>query len=125
MLYKRWQSACHIRQSVGVCKPPEGALYKRQGAERSGKRYPKGYQVRLKKLNANEPLMRCRKAILLTKLLAAFTNRKTVTRTLILVTGQPAVRRQDLYSGFYTERERLSDDALKGLCGICRETETV
>jgi len=40
MLNKRWQSACRIRHAVGVCKPPEGVVYKRHGAERSGKRYP-------------------------------------------------------------------------------------
>ena len=36
MLNKKWQLACRIRYADKVCKPPEGALFKRQGAERSG-----------------------------------------------------------------------------------------
>ena len=40
MLNKRWQSACRIHHAVDVCKPPESAVFKKHGAERSGKRHP-------------------------------------------------------------------------------------
>lgn len=33
-LYRWWQSACRARLIAGVCKPPRGALFKRQGIER-------------------------------------------------------------------------------------------
>ena len=62
MLYKRWQTACRIRHAVGVCKPPEGAVFKRHGAERLGKKSRlESDQVSVKKPNANEPLKTCRK----------------------------------------------------------------
>jgi hypothetical protein len=62
MLNKRWQWACRIRHAVEVCKPPEGAVFKRHGAERSGKRFRlKRDQVSVKKLNASESLKTCRK----------------------------------------------------------------
>jgi hypothetical protein len=71
--------------------------------------------VRVKKLNANEPLMICRKDTLLTKLSDLCTDRKTVTGNCLLVTGQPALRRQQLYIGFYMERGKLFVDAQKAL----------
>jgi hypothetical protein len=37
MLNKRWWQAHRIRFTESVCKPPEGAVFKRYGAERSGK----------------------------------------------------------------------------------------
>lgn len=37
MLYKRWQQVYRILHAVEVGKPPEGAVFKRYGAERSGK----------------------------------------------------------------------------------------
>lgn len=33
---------------------------------------------------------------------------QTVTGNCLLVTDQPALRRQELYTGFYTKRERLN-----------------
>ena len=60
MLNKRWQSACRIRHAVEVCKPPEGAVFKRHGAKRSGKRYRKTVSGSVKKLNASESLKTCR-----------------------------------------------------------------
>jgi hypothetical protein len=71
--------------------------------------------VSVKKLNANEPLMICRKDTLLTKLSDLCTDRKTVTGNCLLVTGQPALRRQELYTGFYTKRGKLLVDAQKAL----------
>ena len=51
-----------IRHTVEVRKPPEGAVFKRHGAERSGKRSRlKRDQVSVKKPKANEPLKTCRK----------------------------------------------------------------
>ncbi len=41
---------------------------------------------------------------------------QTVTIICLLVTGQPAYRRQELYTGFYLEQEKLLVDVQK-LCG--------
>ena len=66
------------------------------------------YQVRVKKLNANEPLTTCRKRNLVGKTVGFFAlTGQTVTGNCLLVTDQPALRRQELYTGFYTEREKL------------------
>jgi hypothetical protein len=35
-------------------------------------------------------------------------DRRIVAESCLLATGQPALRRQELYTGFYSERERLS-----------------
>jgi len=92
-----------------VCKPPEGAVFKRHGAERSGKRSRlKRDQVRVKKLNANEPLRKCRKEKLVGKTVGFIRQTgQTVTVNCLPVTDQPALRRQELYTGFYTKREKL------------------
>ena len=67
------------------------------------------YQVRVKKLNANEPLKTCRKRNLVGKTVGFFAlTGQTVTGNCLLVTDQPALRRQQLYAGFYTKRERLT-----------------
>ena len=67
------------------------------------------YQVRVKKLNANEPLKTCRKRNLVGKTVGFFAlPGQTVTGNCLLVTDQPALRRQELYTGFYTKRERLN-----------------
>ena len=67
------------------------------------------YQVCVKKLNANEPLMTCRKRNLAGKTVGfiALTG-QTVADNCLLATDQPALRRQELYTGFYTKRERLN-----------------
>ena len=66
------------------------------------------YQVRVKKLNANEPLTTCRKRNLVGKTVGFFAlTGQTVTGNCLLVTDQPALRRQELYTGFYMEREKL------------------
>jgi hypothetical protein len=45
--------------------------------------------------------------------------RQTVTESCLLVTGIPALRRQELYTGFYPERERLPIvDEQKSFAGI-------
>ena len=66
------------------------------------------YQVGVKKLNANEPLKTCRKRNLVGKTVGfiALTG-QAVTGNCLLVTDQPALRRQELYTGFYMEREKL------------------
>jgi hypothetical protein len=71
--------------------------------------------VSVKKLNESEPLMTCRKDNLLAKPLDLRTDGKTVTGNCLLVTGQPALRRQQLYIGFYMERGKLFVDAQKAL----------
>ena len=38
VLGRRWQSACRIHYADNVCKPPKGAMFKRYGTERLGKR---------------------------------------------------------------------------------------
>jgi len=40
---------------------------------------------------------------------------RTVAGICLLATEQPALRRQDLYTGFYRERERMFVDAQKAL----------
>ena len=41
-------------------KPPKGALVKSQGIERLGNGWSRAGQVRIKEMNASEPLSRCR-----------------------------------------------------------------
>ena len=66
------------------------------------------YQVRVKKLNANEPLRKCRKEKLVGKTVGFIRQTgQTVTVNCLPVTDQPALRRQELYTGFYTKREKL------------------
>ena len=67
------------------------------------------YQVSVKKLNASEPLKTCRKRKLVGKTVgfSALTG-QTVTGNCLLVTDQPALRRQELYAGFYMKRERFT-----------------
>ena len=113
---KRWQSACRIHHAVDVCKPPEGAVFKRYGTERSGKRCRyKRYQVSVKKLNASESLKTCRKGLFVDKTIGIVVLIGGLQRiNCLLAVGQPALRRQELYTtcpdpsgGFYSERERL------------------
>jgi len=67
------------------------------------------YQVCVKKLNANEPLMTCRKGKLADKTVDFIVlTGLTVADNCLLATDQPALRRQELYTGFYTKRERLN-----------------
>lgn len=47
----------------------------------------------------------------------------TVAGICLLATEQPALRRQDFYTGFYTERERLFADALKSFAGSSNQTD--
>lgn len=81
------------------------------------------YQVSVKKLNIIEPLMKCRKGSSSCKS-QSFPDWGdiTVTDSCILVTGRPALRRQELYTGFYSERERLSCWWAKSFAGIYKET---
>ena len=44
-------------------------------------------------------------------------DRRTVADNCLLATGQPALRRQDLYTGFYLEQERLRCWWAQKLCG--------
>jgi len=50
-----------------VCKPPEGAVFKRHGAERSGKKCLKRHQVRVRKLKESEPTEDMSKRLLVVK----------------------------------------------------------
>jgi hypothetical protein len=77
----------------------------------------KQYQVSVKKLNIIEPLMKCRKGSSSCKS-KGFPDQCdiTVTDSCILVTGRPALRRQELYTGFYPERERLPSLMSQKLC---------
>ena len=72
--------------------------------------------MRVKKLNESEPYEDVSKGLLVAKSIDLQQSiRKTVTIICLLVTEQPALRRQDLYTGFYTERERFPVDVLKAL----------
>lgn len=59
--------AHRIRFTESVCKPPEGAVFKRYGAERSGKMLCKQYQVSVKKLNESELTDEVSKRLLVVK----------------------------------------------------------
>ena len=84
-------------------------MFKRHGAERSGKRCLKRHQVRVKKLNESEPFEDMSKGPLVVKSIDNQQSiRQTVAGVCLLATEQPALRRQDLYTGFYMEREKLS-----------------
>ena len=124
--------AYHIRHTEGVCKPPKGAVSKRHGAERLGKRWRgRRHQVSERKLNGSEPLMTCRKDNSLAKPLDLCTDGKTVTDNCLLVTGQPALRRQQPCTGFCTERGKLLKQCAKqlsvksGAQGCPRHTEVL
>ena len=49
-----------IRFAGSVCKPPYGAVVKSYGVERIRKRVSGNIQVRIKEMNASEPLMKLR-----------------------------------------------------------------
>jgi hypothetical protein len=102
-----------------MCKPPEGAVFKRHGAEGSGKRYRITVSGECKEAE--------RKWIVedLSKGISCWQNywhrcadRVTVADNCLLATGQPALRRQELYTGFYSERERLPYWCAKRFAGI-------
>lgn len=82
------------------------------------------HQVSVKKLNESEALMKCRKGYLLTKLLVFSAPIGRLWQTTarygsgLLATGQPALRRQDFYTGFYTKRGRLLVDAPEGFAKL-------
>jgi hypothetical protein len=68
MLNKRWWQAHRIRFTESVCKPPEGAVFKRYGAERSGKdAVQASSQVSVKKLNESKPTDEVSKRLLVVK----------------------------------------------------------
>ena len=93
-----------------MCKPPEGAVFKRCGAERSGKRFRKKRdQVSVRKLNESEPTEDMSKRVLVVKSINhRLLIRQAVADSCLLATEQPALRRQELYTGFYAKRERLN-----------------
>ena len=63
----------------------------------------------LKKLNESEPFDEVSKRLLVVKSIDFEPLiRKTVAVICLPATEQPALRRQDLYTGVYTERERLT-----------------
>ena len=65
-------------------------------------------QVSVKKFNESEPDDDVSKRLLvLQKLGFPRPKRQTVVYSCLLPTGIPALRRQELYTGFYLERERL------------------
>ena len=99
-----------MRCTDEVCKPPEGAVFKRYGAERSGKKVSlKRDQVRVRKLNESEPTEDMSKRLLVVKSINSLQLiRQTVAVICLPATEQPALRRQELYTGFYTKRERLT-----------------
>ena len=67
------------------------------------------YQVSVKKLNASESLKTCRKGLFVDKTIGIVVLIGGLQRiNCLLAAGQPALRRQELYTGFYSERERLS-----------------
>ena len=66
------------------------------------------YQVSVKKLNAIESLKTCRKGLVVDKTIGIVVLIGGLQRiNCLLAVGQPALRRQELYTGFYSERERL------------------
>jgi hypothetical protein len=72
VLYRRWRGrpcgrwSSVVALSGGGCKPPQGASVKSRGAERCGKDAPRVRQVWVKKANASEPLLKCRKVLQMT-----------------------------------------------------------
>ena len=90
-----------------VCKPPKGAVFKRYGTERSGKGSVKD-QVSVKKLNASEPLKKCRKRILVVKTVVFIAMKDNCKRKTVYWLQPTGIKRQELYTGFYTKRERLA-----------------
>ena len=84
----------------------------------------------VKELNASESLMTCRKELNVDKTVGfSSLAGQIVTGNCLLVTGQPALRRQELYTGFYPEREKLplrcaiSLPTLVGIQGILKEAD--
>ena len=83
-------------------------MFKRHGAERSGKRCLKRHQVRVRKLNESEPTEDMSKRLLVVKSIdLRQLIRQAVAVSCLPATEQPALRRQELYTGFYTKREKL------------------
>ena len=86
-------------------------------------------QVSVKELNKLEPLKMCRNNSFLSKLWNTTGNKITVTETSLLVTGQAALRRQELYTGLFTEHGKLplrcaiSLPTLVGIQGILKEAD--
>jgi len=68
------------------------------------------HQVSVMELNVNAPLTTCRNRTKLRTKLLIFEHwqDKAVTGGCLLVTGSPALRWQELYTGVYTKRERLT-----------------
>ena len=93
--------AYRIHHTDEVCKLPKGAVFKRHGAERLGKRHLSRYQVSVKELKEIEPLEDVSKRLLIVKsidLLALI--RQTLADICLLAREQSALRRQELYTGF-------------------------
>ena len=85
-------------------------MFKRHGAERSGKDTVTTVSGRCKE--ADPPRRRTadevsKRLVVLQKLRFPRPKRPTVADSCLLATGRPALRRQELYTGFYSERERL------------------
>jgi hypothetical protein len=85
-------------------------MFKRHGAERSGKRSRlKRDQVRVRKLNESEPTEDMSKGLFVVKSINSLQLiRQTVAVSCLPATEQPALRRQEPCTGFYTKRERLT-----------------
>jgi len=65
--------------------------------------------VSVKKLNESKPSDEVSKRLLVVKSIDfELLIRKTVAVICLPATEQPALRRQDLYTGFYTKHERLT-----------------
>ena len=65
--------------------------------------------MNVKKLNESKPSDEVSKRLLVVKSIDfELLIRKTVAVICLPATEQPALRRQELYTGFYTKRERLT-----------------
>ena len=70
----------------------------------------------VKKLNESKPFEEVSKRLLVVKSIDFEPLiRQAVAVICLPATEQPALRRQQLYTGFYTKRERLTVDVLKAL----------
>ena len=66
-----------------------------------------------------------KRLLVLQKLKFPRLKRQTVAENCLPATGQPALRQQELYTGFYSERERLFIDVLTCFAETPNNRETI
>ncbi len=76
-------------------------------------------QVRVRKLNESEPTEDMSKRLLVVKSIDPLQLiRQTAAVSCLPAAEQPALRRQELYTGFYTKREKLPLRCATSLTGV-------